>query len=94
MNELKQRNKYAVVSMINSKDPKSFLRPFKNKFNMIYFLDNPEQENFIPKENLKKIAENLGIKSQVIKTIDEIRKMNKSLFLFYPYTHKSMFLIP
>ncbi len=82
MNELKQRNKYAVVSMINSKDPKSFLRPFKNKFNMIYFLDNPEQENFIPKENLKKIAENLGIKSQVIKTIDEIRKMNNSLFLF------------
>ena len=50
INEFKFKNKYAVINMINSKDPMSFLKPFKGKFNKLYFLDNPEQYNFISKE--------------------------------------------
>ena len=80
--ELKFKNRYAAISMINSKDPKSFLMPFKGKFKMIYFFDNPNQHNFIPKENLKKIAENLGIKSKIAYSFDEIRKDKNSLYLF------------
>ena len=80
--ELKFKNRYAAISMINSKDPKSFLMPFKGKFKIIYFFDNPNQHNFIPKENLKKIAENLGIKSKIAYSFDEIRKDKNSLYLF------------
>ena len=56
--------------------------PFKGKFKMIYFFDNLNQHNFIPKENLKKIAENLGIKSKIAYSFDEIRKDKNSLYLF------------
>ena len=38
MNEFKFKNKYAVISMINSKDPVSFLKPFKSKFKKTLFL--------------------------------------------------------
>ena len=36
--------------MINSKRPCVFSKAFKGKFNKLYFLDNPEQNNFIPKK--------------------------------------------
>ena len=65
INEFKFKNKYAVISMINSKDPMSFLKPFKGKFNKLYFLDNPEQNNFVSKEKLKAVADKLKIRSEI-----------------------------
>ena len=82
INEFKFKNKYAVISMINSKDPISFLKPFKGKFNKLYFLDNPEQNNFIPKEELKVVADKLKIKSETKDSIQEALKSNKSKTLW------------
>ncbi len=82
MNEFKFKNKYAVISMINSKDPVSFLKPFKGKFNKLYFLDNPEQNNFIPKEKLKAVADKLKIKSEIKDNFQKIIKSNKSKTLW------------
>ena len=82
INEFKFKNKYAVISMINSKDPVSFLKPFKGKFNKLYFLDNPEQNNFIPKEMLKAVADKLKIKSEIKDSFDSTLKSNKSKALW------------
>ena len=82
MNEFKFKNKYAVISMINSKDPMSFLKPFKGKFKKLYFLDNPEQNNFIPKERLKAVADKLKIKSEIKDNFQKIIKSNKSKALW------------
>ena len=82
MNEFKFKNKYAVISMINSKDPVSFLKPFKGKFKKLYFLDNPEQDNFISKESLKAIADKLKIRSEVKDSFQEAIKSNKSKALW------------
>ena len=82
INEFKFKNKYAVISMINSKDPVSFLKPFKGKFNKIYFLDNPEQNNFIPKERLKAVAEKIKIRSEIKDSIPETLRSNQSKTLW------------
>ena len=82
INEFKFKNKYAVISMINSKDPASFLKPFKGVFNKLYFLDNPEQDNFISKESLKAIADKLKIRSEVKDSFQEAIKSNKSKKLY------------
>lgn len=82
INKFKFKNKYAVISMINSKDPVSFLKPFRGKFNKLYFLDNPEQNNFIPKEELKVIADKLKIKSEMKNSFDLTLKSNKSKALW------------
>ena len=83
INEFKFKNKYAIISMINSKDPVSFLKPFKGKLNKIYFLDNPEQNNSIPKEKLKAVADKLKIKSEIKDSFQEAIKSNqlKNLWL-------------
>ena len=69
--------------MINSKDPVSFLKPFKGKFKKLYFLDNPEQHNFIPKEKLKVVADKLKIRSEIKYNALETLKTNnpKALWL-------------
>ncbi len=82
INEFKFKNKCAVISMINSKDPVSFLKPFKGKFNKLYFLDNPEQNNFIPKEKLKAAADKLKIRSEIKESIPETFKSNQSKTLW------------
>ena len=82
INEFKFKNKYVVISMINSKDPISFLKPFKGKFNKLYFLDNPEQNNFISKESLKAVADKLKIKSEIKDNFHEAIKSNKSKALW------------
>ena len=68
--------------MINSKDPVSFLKPFKGKFKKLYFLDNPEQNNFISKERLKVVADKLKIRSEIKESIPETFKSNKSKTLW------------
>ncbi len=82
INEFKFKNKYAIISMINSKDPVSFLKPFKGKFKKLYFLDNPEQHNFIPKEKLKVVADKLKIRSEIKYNALETLKTNNSKALW------------
>ncbi len=82
--KLKFKNKYAIISMINSKDPSSYLKPFKGNFKNIYFLDNPEQKNYIKKEELQKVASKLNIRSEIADNFKEIKKKmnNKSNSLY------------
>jgi folylpolyglutamate synthase/dihydropteroate synthase len=70
--------------MINSKDPSSYLKPFKGNFKNIYFLDNPEQKNYIKKEELQKVASKLNIRSEIADNFKEIKKKmnNKSNSLY------------
>ena len=61
----KNKNLYAVISMLSSKDPYSFLKPFKN-FKKIFFV-NMNQNNVYPKEKLNTIAKKLNIPSTISK---------------------------
>ncbi len=74
INKLKNKNKFCVVSMINTKDPYSFLRPFKKKFKKIYFINMERQKNVIPKAELKRVADQLNIKAEVADDFNEIKK--------------------
>ena len=67
------KNKYAFISMINSKDPYSFLQPIKNKFKKIYFTNMDREKNVIKKEQLKLIADKLKINSEIIKNFNELK---------------------
>ena len=51
--------------------------PLKGKFNKLYFLDNPEQNNFIPKEELKAVADKLKIKSEIRNSFQEVVQSSK-----------------
>ncbi len=58
--------------MISSKDPSSFLKPFKS-FKKIFFV-NMKQNNVYPKERLNTIAKKLNIPSAVSKNCYEAIK--------------------
>ena len=60
--------------MINTKDPRSFLKPFKNKFKKIYFVNMEREKNVFPKEKLKDIADSLNIKSAIANNLDDIKE--------------------
>ena len=47
VNKYKNKDLYAIISMISSKDPASFLKPFKN-FKKVFFVDM-KQSNIYPK---------------------------------------------
>ena len=72
--KFKFKNRYCVISMINTKDPYSFLKTFKNKFKKIYFVNMEREKNVFPKEKLKDIADKLNIKSTIANNLDEIKK--------------------
>ena len=72
--KFKVKNKYCVISMINTKDPRSFLKPFKNKFKKVYFVNMEREKNVFPKEKLKSIADSLNIKSATANNLDDIKK--------------------
>ena len=68
----KNKDLYAIISMISSKDPSSFLKPFKS-FKKIFFV-NMKQSNIYPKESLNKISKKLNIPSAVSKDCYEAIK--------------------
>ena len=74
ISKLKSKSKIGVVSMINTKDPYSFLKPFRNIFKKIYFINMERQKNVFPKEKLKEIADKLKIESSVADNLDQIKK--------------------
>ena len=74
INYFKNKNKFCVISMINTKEPYSFLKPFRNKFKKIYFIDMKRQKNIYKKEKLKQVAEKLKIKSELAKDFNQVKK--------------------
>ena len=82
--KFKAKNKYCVISMINTKDPRSFLKPFKNKFKKIYFVNMEREKNVFPKEKLKYIADSLNINSCTANNLDDVKNdlKNSSCDLF------------
>ena len=82
--KFKAKNKYCVISMINTKDPHSFLKPFKNKFKKIYFVNMEREKNVFPKEKLKYIADSLNINSCTANNLDDVKNdlKNSSCDLF------------
>ncbi len=81
--QYKNKDLYAIISMIKSKDPSSFLKPFK-KFKKIFFT-NMKQNNVYPKEQLNKIAGKLNIPSEITKdcytAIKTVGDKKKAIFL-------------
>ena len=79
----KNKDLYAIISMISSKDPSSFLKPFKS-FKKIFFV-NMKQNNVYPKEKLNTIAKKLNIPSTVSKdcyeAIKSINDKKNAIFL-------------
>ncbi len=79
----KNKDLYAIISMISSKDPSSFLKPFKS-FKKIFFV-NMKQNNVYPKERLNTIAKKLNIPSTVSKdcyeAIKSINDKKNAIFL-------------
>tara|TARA_Y100001970_G_scaffold189148_1_gene230004 strand:+ start:1087 stop:2358 length:1272 start_codon:yes stop_codon:yes gene_type:complete len=73
LKKFKGKEKYLVVSMINSKDPYSFLKPMKNKFKKIFFVNMERERNVIPKEKLDYIAKKLKINSATSKSFEKVK---------------------
>ena len=72
LDQYKNKNLYAIISMISSKDPSSFLKPFKS-FKKIFFV-NMKQDNVYSKETLKVISKKLNIPSAISKNYYEAIK--------------------
>ena len=83
INKYKNKDLYAIISMISSKDPASFLKPFKN-FKKVFFVDM-KQSNTYPKETLFKISKKLNIRSTISENCNEaiksIKKKKNAVFL-------------
>ena len=79
----KHKNHYAIISMIKSKNPRSFLKPFKN-FKKVFFV-KMKQDNAFEKETLNQIAKNTKVNSSVSKNcyeaIRSVKKKSNSVFL-------------
>ena len=79
----KNKKQYAIISMISTKDPRSFLKPFKN-FKKVFFV-KMKQNNAFEKEKLNQIAKNMKINSSVSKNcyeaIRSVKNKKNSVFL-------------
>ena len=73
VSKIKSKNKFCIISMINTKDPSSFLMPFRNKFKKIYFINMERQKNVFPKEKLKEIADKLRINSSIADSFNQVK---------------------
>tara|TARA_Y100000590_G_scaffold260883_1_gene292951 strand:- start:4760 stop:6037 length:1278 start_codon:yes stop_codon:yes gene_type:complete len=82
----KKKKIIMLLGMMNNKEHKKFIKIFKNKINSIIALDIPNQENFLPKEDLSKIAKSCGISastgSTIISTFKKIGKENENALIF------------
>ena len=75
-----------LLGMMANKEHKKFIQIFKKRVNSIITLDIPNQENFIEKEKLSKIANSCGIPSRTEKSIKtafkNISKENNNAIIF------------
>ena len=63
-----------LVGMMANKEHKKFIQIFKNRVHSIIALDIPNQENFLRKEKLLKIAQSCGIPSKTENSIKSALK--------------------
>ena len=77
---------FMLLGMMANKEHKKFIQIFKNRVHAIITLDIPNQENFIEKNKLSKIAESCGIPSKSEKSIKtalkNIAKENSNAIIF------------
>ena len=85
-NFYKNKKIVMVLGMMANKEHKKFIQIFKKRVNSIITLDIPNQENFIEKEKLSKIANSCGIPSRTEKSIKtafkNISKENNNAIIF------------
>jgi len=75
-----------VLGMMANKEHKKFIKVFKNSVKSIITLDIPNQQNFLKKEALSKIAISCGIPSRSENSIESalksVRRENKNAIIF------------
>ena len=75
-----------MLAMMENKEHKEFIQIFKNRIHSIVALDIPNQENFIKKSQLSKIAQSCGIPSKTENSIEialkNIAKENEDAIVF------------
>jgi len=80
------RKIFMILGMMANKEHKEFIQIFKNKVHSITTLNIPNQENFIEKEKLSKIAQSCGIPSKTENSIESALKSisakNESAIIF------------
>ena len=62
IHKLKNKNKFCVVSMINTKDPYSFLKPFKKKFKKYILSIWKDRKMLFQRQSLKELLISLTLK--------------------------------
>ena len=77
-NFYKNKKIVMVLGMMANKEHKKFIQIFKKRVNSIITLDIPNQENFIGKAKLLKIAQNCGIPAQTANSIKSALKKIKN----------------
>ena len=82
----KKKEVFLVLAMMSTKQHKECIQILKEKVHAIITLDMPNQENFIKKEELSKIAQSCGIHSKTENSIEEtfknIAKENGNAIIF------------
>ena len=80
------RKIFMILGMMANKEHKKFIQIFKDRVYSIITLNIPNQENFIEKEKLSKIAQSCGIPSKTDDSIESalksIAKENDSAIIF------------
>ena len=76
-----------VLGMMANKEHKEFIKMFKNKVHSIITLNIPNQENFIDKKKLSKIAQSFGIPSKAESSVESalknIAQKNNDAIIFF-----------
>ena len=82
----KKKKVFLVLAMMSTKQHKECIQILKEKVHALITLDIPNQENFIKKEKLSKIAQSCGIRSKTENSIEEtfknIAKENGNAIIF------------
>jgi len=82
----KKRKIIMVLGMMANKEHKKFIQIFKDKIHSIITLDIPNQQNFVKKSKLSKIAKSCGIPSKtetsIKSALKNISKKNDSAIIF------------
>ncbi len=77
---------YMILGMMANKEHKEFIKIFKDRVHSIVTLNIPNQDNFIEKEKLSKIAQSYGIpstfKNSIQSAFTSISKENSNAIIF------------
>ena len=81
-----ERKIIMLLGMMANKEHKEFIQMFKNRVHSIIALDIPNQENFIEKVKLSKVAQSCGIPSKTENSIQSalknVAKENENAIIF------------